>query len=167
MAQAEMVVLTESEKLAFQAFLAAYGMVTRKASKDLAAKTNLTLDQYDVLVTLEYQPDFRLRLSDLAERVLLSRSGLTRLIDRLEGKGWVRRETCSEDKRGFYAVLTEDGQKAREEAWPCLRAIMKEHFCDKFEGHEQIEQFKSLCFLLATEHGFCRDVLRQRALTGK
>jgi DNA-binding MarR family transcriptional regulator len=130
--------LSQDEKRAFQLFLAAYSAVTRKVGKDLAQHTELTLEQYDVLLTLEYEEGHRLRLSDLAEKVLLSRSGLTRMIDRLEAKGWVKREECEDDRRGSYAVLTPKGHQARLDSWPVLELSMKRHYRDRLEGEEDV-----------------------------
>ena len=84
-------------------------MVTRRLEADLLAEHQLPLASYDVLVQLVEAPERRLRMTELAERVLLSRSGLTRLVDRLEREGLVRREACDDDARGLFAVLTEDG----------------------------------------------------------
>lgn len=67
---------------------------------------------YDVLVQLELAPDKRLRMQDLADAVIVTRSGLTRLVDRMEKAGLVRREPCEDDRRGLYAVLTEEGRAA-------------------------------------------------------
>lgn len=141
--------LLPDEKRSFQFFLAAYATITRKISRDLAQHTELTLEQYDVLVTLEYEPDGKLRLSDLADRVLLSRSGLTRMIDRLESRGWVTREGCSGDRRGAYAVLTESGKQIREDSWPVLQASMKRHFRDPLQNLENVREFGRLSRLIA------------------
>lgn len=141
--------LTDSDKRAFQYFLAAYAAVMRKIGKDLTQHTELSLEQYDVLVTLEYEPDMKLRLSELANRILLSRSGLTRLIDRLEMRGWVRREECPEDRRGAFAVLTPEGQAARRDSWPVLEASMKRHFKDRLHDDEDLEAFARVCRAIA------------------
>jgi DNA-binding MarR family transcriptional regulator len=141
--------LLPDEKRSFQFFLAAYATITRKISRDLAQHTELTLEQYDVLVTLEYEDEGKLRLSDLADRVLLSRSGLTRMIDRLETRGWVSREGCSRDRRGAYAVLTPEGRQIREDSWPVLQASMKRHFRDPLQNIDNVREFGRLSRLIA------------------
>ena len=81
--------LTEQQMLAWRRFLLAHALVTRRLENDLVAERRLPLASYDVLVQLVEAPERRLRMSELAERVLLSRSGLTRLVDRLEREGLV------------------------------------------------------------------------------
>jgi DNA-binding MarR family transcriptional regulator len=83
---------------------------------DLAAAHGLALRSYEVLLHLEDAPLHRLRMSDLSRDVLLSASGVSRLVDRLEREGLVRRERCSEDGRGYWAVLTTQGEEKFEEA---------------------------------------------------
>jgi len=75
------------------------------------------MEWYDVLLTLKEAPEYRLRLSELAEKVLLSRSNLTRLVDRLEKADLLRRESCSSDRRGTFSVLTEAGLAMQQEMW--------------------------------------------------
>ena len=101
--------LSEQQMLAWRRFLLAHALVTRRLENDLVAERRLPLASYDVLVQLVEAPERRLRMSELAERVLLSRSGLTRLVDRLEREGLVRREACDSDARGLFTVLTEAG----------------------------------------------------------
>jgi DNA-binding MarR family transcriptional regulator len=86
------------------------------------------MDWYDVLLTLERSPDHRLRLNELADRVLISRSGLTRLIDRIEAAGFLRRERSVQDRRGAYAVLTPEGAAALGKAWPVYERLIDEYF---------------------------------------
>ena len=141
--------LTSREKRAFQLFLAAYSQATRRISRDLSSRSDISLEQYDVLVTLEYCEDFRVRLSDLADRILLSRSGLTRLVDRLESRGLVVRESCQEDRRGAFAVLTPLGLQARQEAWKIVEESMRAHFVQFFESDEELAAFSGVCRKIA------------------
>jgi DNA-binding MarR family transcriptional regulator len=105
-------------------FLRAHATIIRRLEADLTAKHQLPLAAYDVLVQLVEAPDRRLRMTELAERVLLSRSGLTRLVDRLERQGLVRREPSPLDARGFYAVLTDVGfDRLRAAAGTHLRGV--------------------------------------------
>ena len=89
----------------------------------------LPLTSYDVLVALAEAPDRRLRMNDLARKVVvLSRSGVTRLADRLEAEGLLRRERTPDDRRGAYAVLTEKGAEALE----CARPVYARGIVDNF-----------------------------------
>jgi DNA-binding MarR family transcriptional regulator len=91
---------------------------------------------YDVLVTLEKAPDQRLRMSELAENVVTSKSTLTRIVDRLEAEGLLRRESCPDDRRGSFAVLTEAGAKARLAAWPVVSRGIAELFASSVKDEE-------------------------------
>jgi DNA-binding MarR family transcriptional regulator len=90
-------------------FLRAHASLTRQLSARLESEHGLTLNDYDVLVQLAHAEDRRLRRVDLARSVLLSASGITRLLDGLERAGWVEKGTCRSDARVTYAVLTEAG----------------------------------------------------------
>jgi DNA-binding MarR family transcriptional regulator len=116
--------LTEEQVTAWRGFLQAHAVLTRKLEADLLAEHQLPLASYDVLVQLVEAPDRRLRMTELAQRVLISRSGLTRLVDRLEREGLVRREACDDDARGLFAVLTEAGfQRLRRASPTHLRGV--------------------------------------------
>jgi DNA-binding MarR family transcriptional regulator len=109
-------------------FLYAHAKVGREIDAGLADAGALSMDWYDVLLTLERSPEHRLRLNELAERVLISRSGLTRLIDRIEAAGLLRRERSVQDRRGAYAVLTSEGAAALGRAWPVYERLIEDHF---------------------------------------
>ncbi|MCH8979123.1 MAG: MarR family transcriptional regulator [Armatimonadetes bacterium] len=128
--------LSDSKRDAYHMFLTAHARLYAKIAHEMEAAGGLSFDVYDVLVTLEYQPETRLRMSELADKILLSRSGLTRRLDRLEKMGYIRRENCDEDRRGAYAILTEQGQAAREQAWPVFRAAIKDCFGDRMTEGE-------------------------------
>ena len=116
--------LTPSQMLAWRTFLRAHAVVVRRLEADLLAEHGLPLASYDVLVQLVEAPERRLRMTELAQRVLLSRSGLTRLVDRLEREGLVRREACESDARGLFAVLTDQGYERLRRATPThLRGV--------------------------------------------
>ena len=121
---------------AYALFLYAYSKLNNRLSAVMESPDTVPIDVYDVLVTLEYEPDHRLRLSDLADKIALSRSGLTRRIDRLEKLGYIRREGCPEDKRGSFAVLTDEGKAAREASWPRYRDAIQANFGDKMTEGE-------------------------------
>lgn len=116
--------LTEGQLVAWRSFLQAHAVLVRRLEADLLAEHQLPLASYDVLVQLVESSERRLRMTDLAQRVLISRSGLTRLVDRLEREGLVRREACDDDARGLFAVLTDAGfQRLRRAAPTHLRGV--------------------------------------------
>ncbi len=119
-----MTALTAPEQAAWRAFLRAHATLVRRLEGELVAEHDLPLPSYDVLVQLSEAPARRLRMTELAERVLLSRSGLTRLVDRLVRDGLVERQACPDDARGTLAVLTEAGLERLRTAWPThLRGV--------------------------------------------
>jgi DNA-binding MarR family transcriptional regulator len=128
--------LTRTELTAWRTFLRAHATIVRALETDLLAEHDLPLASYDVLVQLSEAPDRRLRMTDLAERVLLSRSGLTRLADRLEREGLLRREACPSDARGTLAVLTEAGLDRLRGAWPTHLRGVQERFASRLDADE-------------------------------
>lgn len=111
-------------------------MVTRRLELDLEAEAGLALADYDVLVQLAQAESGSLRMHELADRVLLSRGGLTRLVDRLEGDGLVERRRCTNDARGFYAVLSPAGKARLREASPAHLAAVRRFFTDAYSEAE-------------------------------
>src|SRR5689334_4863692 len=101
---------------AWRSFLRTHSQLARRLEQQLQAHGKIALGSYDVLVQLAEAPGNRLRMSELAEAVLLSRSGLTRLVDRLQRDGLVQREPDPDDARGLYTVLTEQGRDALRDA---------------------------------------------------
>ncbi|GAA5077120.1 DNA-binding MarR family transcriptional regulator [Thermocatellispora tengchongensis] len=110
--------------------------VTRVLETDLLVAHDLALASYDVLSRLAEAPGRRLRMNDLAERVLLSRSGLTRLIDRLQRDGLVAREACADDARGLFAVLTDAGAARLAEATPTYLSGIRAQILDVLDATE-------------------------------
>lgn len=109
---------------AWRAFLISHSIVSRRLDDELRLEQGISLAEYDALLQLAYSPERRLRMNQLADRVLLSRSGVTRLVDRLEGDGLVRRISCPSDARGAEAVLTEAGlARLREASGTHLRGV--------------------------------------------
>ena len=116
--------LTAPEQAAWRSFLRAHATLVRRLEGELLAEHDLPLPSYDVLVQLSEAPGRRLRMTELADRVLLSRSGLTRLVDRLARDGLVERQACPDDARGTLAVLTDAGLDRLRTAWPThLRGV--------------------------------------------
>lgn len=112
-------------------FLTAHAVLIERVESRLADAGLPPLCWYDVLWTLERADGYRVRLADLAHRVVLSRSNITRLIDRLVDAGLVMRERVSEDGRGYHAVLTPAGKAQRAKMWP----IYKTAIATLFESH--------------------------------
>ena len=121
---------------AWRAFLRAHASVVRKLERDLVNETGMPLGWYDVLVQLAEAPERRLRMADLADKVLLSRSGLTRLVDRLQAEGLVTREPFPGDARGLYTVLTAAGLARMRQAAPVHLAGVQEHWLSRFSDSE-------------------------------
>ena len=93
----------------WRAFLIAHALLTRRLDEDLRAGEGLTLGEYSALLQVAEAPGRSLRMNQLATGIFLSRSGVTRLIDRLEADGLITRSTCTDDGRGALAVLTDAG----------------------------------------------------------
>lgn len=106
---------------AWRSLINVHFRVVAQIERDLAAANLISLSWYDVLFALVTAPGRRLRLNELARKAVLSRSGLTRLVDRLDSEGLLTREPCEEDRRGYHAVLTDRGLEAVRKAWPVYR----------------------------------------------
>ncbi|MBI5928629.1 MAG: MarR family transcriptional regulator [Chloroflexi bacterium] len=113
---------------AWRLFITTHATLIDAIDRELVAAGCIPLHWYDVLVELVEASDHRLRLYELADKVVLSRSGLTRLVDKLENAGLLKREPNPEDRRGYYAVLTEAGHDALRKAWPIYAAGIQNHF---------------------------------------
>ncbi|MBA3367904.1 MAG: MarR family transcriptional regulator [Geodermatophilaceae bacterium] len=120
----------------WRVFLRAHAVVTRHLEAELLEDHDLPLASYDVLVQLVDAPGRRLRMTELASAVLLSRSGLSRLVDRLQREGLVTREAASEDGRGMYAVLQPAGLSRLRTAAPTHLRGVAEHMTSKFSDAE-------------------------------
>ncbi len=122
---------------AWVGFLRAHASLTRQLSAELEASHGLTLNDFDCLVQLAYSPGRRLRRIDLARSVLLSASGITRLLDGLERAGWVEKGTCDSDARVTYAVLTDAGLQKYREARKSHIADVEAVFGSRFSAEER------------------------------
>lgn len=112
--------LTADEQQHWRAWLAASRVLNERLSRDLQEQHDLTLADYEILVNLSEAPDRRLRMSDLAEATLASRSRLSHQIDRMERAGLVERQSCTDDRRGWFAALTDHG-------WDTVVAAAPDH----------------------------------------
>lgn len=135
--------LDELELRVWRSFLAAHARVARRLEADLLADSKLPLAEFDVLMQLALAEEQRLRMNELADRVVLSRAGITRLVDRLVADGLVDRVKCSSDARGSFAVLTDKGRTKLDAARPGHFAAVKRHFLGAF-GRPELETLGTL-----------------------
>jgi DNA-binding MarR family transcriptional regulator len=120
----------EAELATWRAFLNAHAVLMRRIEEDLKAHDLPPLAWYDVLWPLQRAPERRLRINELAEEVVLSRTGLVRLVDRIERAGLLRREPVPEDGRGAYAAITDAGTATLRRMWPIYRRHIQEGFVE-------------------------------------
>lgn len=120
--------LSEPELAAWRGLLRAHSRLVAILDEELESEHGLPLGSYEVLLSLAETDGGSLRMGDLADRLLLSRSGLTRLIDRLVARGLVERHNCADDRRGTYACLTAAGGELFEAARPTHLRGVREHF---------------------------------------
>jgi DNA-binding MarR family transcriptional regulator len=126
----------ERQLEAWVRLLRAHAALTRELSADLVAGHGLTINDYEVLLHLQREPEKMLRRVDLAERVLLTASGITRLLEGLENAGLVERAACATDRRVVYAKLTEAGEQKLREASGTHLAGIHELFTSRFDEDE-------------------------------
>ena len=125
------------EGMAWGGFLRVHATLIRRLDAELQAVHGMPLLSYEVLLHLHWAPAHRMRMSDLAESVVLSLSGVSRLVDRLVQEGLVSRERACEDRRGNYAVLTEIGVARLREAHATHLAGVRRYFLHHFSETEQ------------------------------
>src|SRR5918997_2957808 len=128
--------LTGTELGAWRGLLRVHAALVRELDAELDAAHDLPLSSYDVLIYLQAAPGKRLRMAELADSVLLSRSGVTRLVDRLEREGLIVGDTCTSDGRGSFAVLTDAGDELLSRARPTHLAGVRERFLRHFDEDE-------------------------------
>ncbi len=134
---ADTVLLTRSELASWRGFLRVHAALERDLDAELIAAHGLPLSSYEVLLTVADAPEERMRMSEIADSVLLSRSGVTRLVDRLERDGLVERVPCEDDARGQYAVLTREGPGAPSTAARATHlAGVRRRFLEQFGADE-------------------------------
>jgi DNA-binding MarR family transcriptional regulator len=127
--------LDEAEMAAWQAFLRASILLMDRLDAELD-RHGLSLADYEILVNLSAESAGELRMTELAARTLVSRSGLTRRLDRLVESGLVERRNCPTDRRGVYAVLTDLGRRRLEDAAPTHVEGVRRHFLSRLEGQD-------------------------------
>ena len=121
---------------AWRTFLYAHAQVRRQLERELQAEQAMGLAEYELLLILAYSDGRRLRMSELADTLALSRSGATRLIDRLEADALVQRMSCETDRRGQWAQLTADGYERLRAASPTHLRGVAAHFLDRIPQPE-------------------------------
>jgi DNA-binding MarR family transcriptional regulator len=128
--------LSAEELGAWRGLLRMHSALVKALDAELLADHDLPLTSYEVLINLQAAPARRRRLAELADSVLLSRSGMTRLVDRLEREGLLERDTCTSDGRGVYAVLTDKGENLLSRARATHLDGVRERFLRHFSEAE-------------------------------
>ncbi len=129
--------LSPVEMKAWRSYIIASRHLLEALDNDLEGH-DLSMPDYEILAQLSDAPERRLRMSELAEITLLSRSRLSHRMKVMEKAGWVKREACPSDKRGFFAVMTPKGWKAIVAAAPDHVASVRSHFVDHLSNQEQV-----------------------------
>nr|WP_307828470.1 MarR family transcriptional regulator [Antrihabitans sp. YC2-6] len=132
--------LSAEEQRAWRAYVAGDHLLLEALNRDLQIHHDLSLAEYRILVLLSEAPENSMRMSDLADGVLSSRSRLTHQIRRMESQGMVRRSTCVDDGRGVLAVLTDEGRRRHTEAAPTHVEGVRRNFIDLLTP-EQVRAF--------------------------
>jgi DNA-binding MarR family transcriptional regulator len=127
---------TDEELAAWHGMLSLQAHVLREIDVALSRVHRISVREFDVLITLTNAPDGRLRMTDLAQRVMLSPSGLSRLVDRLQRDGLVARTPDPDDARGARTALTDAGQVKLDEARTTHNAVIREHFIHRLSGED-------------------------------
>jgi DNA-binding MarR family transcriptional regulator len=128
--------LSEGEMRAWRGLLRAYGCLAKRLDAELERAHRLPMTSFEVLHQLEQARGRRMRMCELAEQARLSRSGLTRLVDRLERDGLLERCSCEHDARGAYACLTPAGRDRLEAARVTHLGVVRDHFLSRFSEDE-------------------------------
>ena len=135
--------LDEGEQRTWRTFMVAMKQLWDQLEREVDQGTEVPSAYYEVLVRLSEAPGRRLRLSELADQSLSSRSRLSHSLARLEAQGWIRREACVSDRRGAFAVLTDQGFEALEAAAPVHVESVRSHLFDVLDT-EQLDQLRAI-----------------------
>jgi DNA-binding MarR family transcriptional regulator len=128
---------------AWTGMLRVYDRLMHELDAELEREHGVSLAEFDVLVQLDEAPEHRMRMADLAEAVLLTRSGISRLVDRLEARGLVERARCPVDARGLNATLTDKGAELLSAASITHLAGVRARFTDRLSG-EDVARLESI-----------------------
>lgn len=158
--------IDEEQLAVWRAFLRAHSQMLRRIGRDLEEAGLPPLSWYDVLAALRDAPDRRLRQVEIAEQVLLSHSGLSRLIDRMQTRGLVERVVCDTDRRAFFVTLTSEGEGMLKRMWPVYARGIAEDFLpalgtDPDEMRETLEAIADRC------DAECGDAREQTAVAAR
>ena len=140
--------LTEHEQELWRGWIAASMLLPDRLSRDLQQAHGLTGTDYQILVELSEAPDRRMRMSTLADHLLMSRSRLSHQIDRMASAGLVERQECAQDGRGMFAVMTPHGWDTIVAAAPCHVDSVRAHLVDRLTP-EEFEAFGQACIKVA------------------
>lgn len=121
---------------AWRLLLQTHATITDRLERELVEECGLPLSWYDVLVQLDAAPGRRLRMQQLVASLLLSKSGISRLVDRMVDAGYIERQTCPTDRRGAFAVLAPAGRAALQRAAPVHMRGIAEHFARHLSDSE-------------------------------
>jgi len=132
--------LSAEEQASWRAYLTATLLLEEQLGRDLQRSQGLTMADYEILVRLSEAPERRLRMTELAQVTLSSKSRLSHQVTRMESAGLVRRQECTDDRRGYFAVLTDEGRQRLVAAAPTHVASVREHLVDRLTP----EQFAQL-----------------------
>ncbi len=135
--------LDDEEQRAWRAYLAAGRLLMDRLDRELQASAGMPVAYYEVLVQLSEAPDRAMRMSELARRSLSSPSRLSHAVARLEKLGWVLRQACDTDRRGAFAVLTDEGLRVLEQAAPGHVEGIRSHLFDHL-SREQVRQLREI-----------------------
>lgn len=128
--------LSRIHRRAWIAFYVSHGLLSKRIDRSMREAGVVPMDVYDVLLTLEVAPKRMLKQRELEQYLLLTRSGISRLVDRLERQGLVARTACPTDKRATHVVLTEKGLAERERGWEVYRGEVVRLFAEKLSTVE-------------------------------
>ncbi len=142
--------LSEPEQAAWRAYLEASQLLANTLEREFQTECGLSAADYEIFVRLSEAPERRMRMSELADRTLYSRSRLSHAVTRLEKEGWLRREGCDNDKRGTFAELTDLGFSKLVEAAPKHVGGVRRHLIDCLTA-EQIGQLELIMTAVRTE----------------
>ena len=135
--------LDAEEQRAWRAWLYSSQLLNDRLDRELTRATGIPHAYYEILVQLSETPERQMRMSELADRCLSSRSRLSHAVSRLEERGWVHRQVCAEDGRGLLAVLTDEGFAALEAAAPIHVEGVRIHLFDQLTP-EQVAAMRDL-----------------------
>jgi DNA-binding MarR family transcriptional regulator len=140
--------LSDDEQVSWRAFLSSSMLLQDRLNRELSSAHGLTMADYEILVRLSEADQRRMRMTELAQVTLSSKSRLSHQITRMENAGLVRRQECDLDRRGFFAVLTDDGWQRLVEAAPTHVRGVREHLVDQLSP-VQFHDLGRSCALVA------------------